>query len=278
MRPAASREILGMRVDLTSYADATRRIATWAEAGTSRYVCVAAVNNVIRAHDDASFRTVMNEADLVTPDGMPLVWGLRRLGLPRATRVYGPDLTPHVLGAAQSHGISVGFLGGTPDVLGRLLAEIRGRWPAVRIAYAWSPPFTALAPDEDRRVVDAINASGTRILFVGLGCPKQEVWMAAHRGRVDAVMVGVGAAFDFLAGQKRQAPAALQRLGLEWGFRLVTEPRRLAGRYVRQNPRFAWLFARQLMRARRAAATAPPSQGSTPASSNGTVEYMKEMT
>jgi N-acetylglucosaminyldiphosphoundecaprenol N-acetyl-beta-D-mannosaminyltransferase len=238
-----------MRVDVTSYPDAAERILAWARAGESRYVCVAAVNNVMQAHDDESFLRIMNEADLVTPDGMPLVWGLRRLGATDAKRVYGPDLTPVVLEMAEARGIPVGFYGGKLHVLETLRTEVAHRWPSLKIAYASSPPFRELTPQQDERITQAIAASGARILFVGLGCPRQEVWMTRHKGRLAAVMIGVGAAFDFLAGTKKQAPPALQRAGLEWAFRLVTEPRRLWRRYLTQNPRFALLFAEQLVRA-----------------------------
>lgn len=247
---SSSRFILGMRVDGTHYEAATDQIVDWAAQGQSRYVCVAAVNNVMHSYDDPTFRDAMNGADLVTADGMPLVWGLRRLGVTEATRVYGPDLTPVVLAAAEREAIPVGFLGSAPHVLAMLVAEVDRRWPALRVAYAWSPPFTALTDREDADVVSAINGSGARILFVGLGCPKQELWMAEHRGTVEAVMVGVGAAFDFLAGEKLQAPELMQGAGLEWLFRLITEPRRLAKRYLRQNPRFAVLFGAQLIRSR----------------------------
>jgi N-acetylglucosaminyldiphosphoundecaprenol N-acetyl-beta-D-mannosaminyltransferase len=246
-----SRLILGMRVDGTSYPDAAHRIVTWAAAVESRYVCVATVNNVMEAHDDPGFLHVMNGADLVTPDGMPLVWGLRRLGVRGATRVYGPDLTPVVLDAAQAEGISVGFLGGSPDALQALLVAVQRRWPTLHVAYASSPPFRQLEPEEDRQINQEIRASGARILFVGLGCPKQEQWMASHRDVLPAVMVGVGAAFDFLAGTKRQAPRVLQRIGMEWAFRLAMEPRRLWKRYLRHNPRFALLFGWQLLAGRR---------------------------
>jgi len=246
----SSRLILGMRVDATHYETATDQILRWAAQGQSRYICVAAVNNVMHSYDDPTFRDAMNGADLVTPDGMPLVWGLRRLGVTDATRVYGPDLTPLLLAAAEREAIPVGFLGSAPHVLAMLLDEVDRRWPALRVAYAWSPPFTALTDEEDADVVSAINASGAKILFVGLGCPKQELWMARHRGTVEGVMVGVGAAFDFLAGEKLQAPQAMQEAGLEWLFRLITEPRRLAKRYLRQNPRFAVLFGAQLIRFR----------------------------
>jgi N-acetylglucosaminyldiphosphoundecaprenol N-acetyl-beta-D-mannosaminyltransferase len=244
-----SRFILGMRVDATTYPDAARRVVGWAKSGESRYVCVATVNNVMEAHDDGRFLRAMNEADLVTPDGMPLVWGLRRLGIPKATRVYGPDLTPVVLDMAESEGIPVGFYGASPDVLRALLAAVARRWPDLHVAHASSPPFRDLSAEEDEEITLSIVASGARILFVGLGCPKQEQWMASHRGRLPAVMVGVGAAFDFLAGTKRQAPRILQRAGLEWAFRLATEPRRLWKRYLRNNPRFVLLFGRQLVRA-----------------------------
>ena len=245
-----SRSILEMRVDATSYEDATTQIITWARSSLSRYVCVAAVNNVMEAHDDAHFMRVMNQADLVTPDGMPLVWGLRLLGVEGQTRVYGPDLTPSILDAAEKEGLTVGFYGGAPNVLGALVAEARRRWPDLKIAYAYSPPYRELTSEEDGQIVRTIDASGVKILFVGLGCPRQENWMASHRGQVEAVMVGVGAAFDFLAGMKKQAPPSLQKAGLEWLFRLATEPRRLAKRYLRQNPRFTMLFGAQLIRAR----------------------------
>jgi N-acetylglucosaminyldiphosphoundecaprenol N-acetyl-beta-D-mannosaminyltransferase len=242
------RYIVGMRVDGTTYEDASGRILSWAHAGESRYVCVATVNNVMVAHDQPAFLRVMNDADLVTPDGMPLVWGLRLLGVNDAVRVYGPNLTPAVLEKAEREGVPVGFYGGTPEVLKGLLASVRHRWPRLVVRYAYGPPFRQLTRSEDSRVIRDINDSGARILFVGVGCPKQEWWMARHRGQIEAVMVGVGAAFDFIAGTKRQAPVWVQRMGLEWSFRLITEPGRLWKRYARQNPRFVLLFGRQLLR------------------------------
>lgn len=239
--------ILGMRVDGTSYDDAASRVIDWARRGESRYVCVATVNNVMESYDSAEFRRITNSADLVTPDGMPLVWGLRMLGVRSATRVYGPDLTPHVLAAAERESVPVGFYGGSADVLEKLLAVVKNRRPRLKVAYAWSPPFRALTPEEDDRVVREINASGARILFVGISSPKQDRWMAAHRGRIGAVMLGVGAAFDFLAGVKPQAPRWMQNAGLEWLFRLITEPRRLWRRYLRHNPRFVFLFGLQVL-------------------------------
>jgi N-acetylglucosaminyldiphosphoundecaprenol N-acetyl-beta-D-mannosaminyltransferase len=192
---------------------------------------------------------MMEAADLVTPDGMPLVWGLRLLGVPDASRVYGPDLTLLVCEEAARQGIPVGFYGGHDDVLDDLTATLWRRWPELRVAYRWSPPFRALTDEEEARVTDELLRSGTRVLFVGLGSPKQERWMADHR-HLPVVMIGVGAAFDFLSGRKRQAPRALQGLGREWLHRLAHEPRRLWRRYLYRNPRFVALFAAQLLRER----------------------------
>jgi N-acetylglucosaminyldiphosphoundecaprenol N-acetyl-beta-D-mannosaminyltransferase len=178
---------------------------------------------------------------------MPLVWGLRALGYSDASRVYGPDLTPVVLRMAENRDIPVGFYGASQAVLDRLREVLNHQFPALRIAYMWSPPFRPLTPEEDAEAVAAINNSGARILFIGLNTPKQDFWMAQHRGRVHAVMLGVGAAFDFIAGTKAQAPRWMMKIVMEWFFRLVTEPRRLWKRYLKHNPRFVLLFAGQLL-------------------------------
>jgi len=246
-----SRYVLGMRVDATSYDRLVRKAMTWAHKGDSRYVCVGTVHMVMEAYDDPIYRGIVNSADCVTPDGMPLVWALRLLGVKGAERVYGPELMPRLLEQAAKEGIPVGFYGGRPDVLERLLSKAKERYPSLKIAYAYSPPFRKLTKEEDEAIVKAINESGARILFVGLGCPKQERWMGEHKGRVRAVMLGVGAAFDFFAGVKPKAPRWMQQMGLEWLFRLMTEPRRLWRRYFRHNPRFVILFLLQLAGIRR---------------------------
>ena len=240
------RFILGMRVDATSYVDAACRVVVWSRESRGRYVCLANVHMAMEAWDDAGFQRLVNDADLVTADGMPLVWALHRLGVAHASRVYGPTLTLHVCEHAASEGVPIGLYGGRPEAIERLVPVLERRYPALQIVYAHSPPFTALEAKHDDEAVERIHASGARILFVGLGCPKQERWMAAHRDRLPLVQLGVGAAFDFHAGLVRQAPPALQRAGLEWAFRLAMEPRRLAGRYLRHNPRFAWHLLRQL--------------------------------
>ena len=247
-----SRSILGMRVDATTYGAAAQRIARWSQdRDAARYVCVANVHMTMIAVDHPDFRRIVNDADLVTSDGMPLVWMLRRLGVPGAERVYGPTLTLHVCEAAAREGVPIGLFGGTQESLAAMRTTMEQRYPGLRVAYAHAPPFRPLTPEEDDAVVRDILASGARILFVGLGCPKQERWMAAHKERLPLVQLGVGAAFDFHSGRVRQAPAWLQDRGLEWLFRLVMEPRRLWRRYLYNNPRFVILSALQLLGLRR---------------------------
>lgn len=245
-KPLESRYILQMRVDATTYDDAVQRVIGWAVRRESRSVCCANVHSVMESFDSADFRRCMNSADLVTSDGMPLVWGLRRLGVSSATRVYGPDLVPALLRAADREGLRVGFYGGTPDTLRALTRLTECQFPGLT-GYEFSPPFRELTAEEDEAIVERINRSGVQILFVGLGCPKQEKWMAEHKHRVRAVMLGVGAAFDFLAGMKMQAPDWLQSAGLEWLFRLAVEPQRLWRRYLKHNPRFVAHFMAQLV-------------------------------
>ncbi len=247
MRNTAAEElVVGMKVNATSLQHAACTVCEWAVSKESRYVCVATVNNVMEAFDSTDFQSIMNQADLVTPDGMPLVWALRSLGHKNATRVYGPDLTPIVIERAAEARIPIGFYGASPQVLSLLVQNVRRRFPNAEIAFTYSPPFRALSVVEDEEIVRQISQCGARIIFVGLSTPKQERWMADHRGRVDAVMIGVGAAFDFIAGTKPQAPRWMMRLGMEWFFRLATEPKRLWKRYLKHNPRFVFHFAAQL--------------------------------
>lgn len=239
-----SRHIIQIRVDATSYSDAARRVSEWVRAGASRYVCACNVHMIMEAHDDPAFSEIVNGADLVTPDGMPLVWALQALGVHDATRVYGPDLMLELCRLAEQERIPVGLYGSTTAVLTRLVESLTQQFPLLRVPYVHSPPFGQLTDSPSE--LERIRLADVGILFVALGCPRQESWMARNRGRVPAVMVGVGAAFDFLAGAKPQAPRLLQNLGLEWAFRLATEPRRLWRRYLFHNPHFVALFGWQL--------------------------------
>jgi N-acetylglucosaminyldiphosphoundecaprenol N-acetyl-beta-D-mannosaminyltransferase len=246
-----SRKIVSLRVDATSYAHATEQVCAWAGENTARSVCATTVHVVMEAHDSDEFAAIMNSADLVTPDGVPLVWALRMLGIPHATRVYGPDLTLHVCKAAAESNIPVGLYGSTPESLAGFTAFLKSSYPGINIACSISPPFREPTVEEDEQHVREILNSGARILLVGLGCPKQERWIAGHRNRLPLVMMAVGVAFDFHAGSLRQAPRWVMRMGLEWLFRLAVEPRRLWKRYFKHNPRFVWYFLKQWLRTNR---------------------------
>lgn len=243
----ATLPILGVNVAVSSYDKVVERCLAWAQARESRTLCFSTVHMIMEAVDDPAFLRRVNSIDIVNPDGMPLVWALGALGARSAQRVYGPDTTRLMLAAAEKAGISVGFYGGSQRVLDALVAVVRAKHPRLNVAFYESPPFRALTPGEDHAAVERITASGARLLFIGLGCPKQENWVVDHVGKVPAVMLAVGAAFDFLAGAKPQAPRWMMRCGLEWLFRLLIEPRRLAKRYFKNNPRFVVKFIRQLL-------------------------------
>jgi len=236
-----------MQISSVNYFYSVMCILNWAKIFASRIVFAANVHMLMEAHDSSAFKQIVNSADLVTPDGMPLVWMMRLKGQKDQQRVYGPTLMLHVLEAAVRENVPVGFYGSSPEILRSLLARMQARFPSLKVAYSFSPPFQELSQEEDAGIVERINASSVRILFVGLGCPKQEKWMAEHRGRVNAVMLGVGAAFDFHAGVKSQAPSWMQKMGLEWLFRFAVEPRRLWRRYLYHNPRFVFLAILDLL-------------------------------
>lgn len=239
--------VVSFDVDCVSLESTVNTVCKWAEEERSAYVCVANVHMVMEAFDSLRFQTVVKNADLVVPDGMPLVWVMRLAGIRDQTRVRGPSLMPLLCGAAEKKKLSVGFIGGADGVLKELKRKVEIEFPCLDVAYCYSPPFRSLSDFEAEAIVQDINSSGVNILFVGLGCPKQEKWMAEHIGRVRSVMLGVGAAFDLYAGTIKQCPMWLQSIGMEWAFRFKEEPRRLAGRYFRHNPRFVMCAIRQLL-------------------------------
>lgn len=243
--------VIDMQVNVTSLNQVLNQVASWAQEPQGRYVCVSNVHMCMEVHDSTVFRQVVNGADLVVADGKPIQVAQRLLGAPQAGQVRGMDLTLGLCELAAREGIRVGFYGGAPEVLVEMQQALVKAYPGLDIGYSYSPPFRALSADEDADICRQINASGARILFVGLGCPKQEAWMAAHRDSVQGVMLGVGAAFDFIAGRKQHAPRWMQAVALEWLFRLASEPRRLWARYLKHNPRFVLYFLRQWLGARR---------------------------
>jgi N-acetylglucosaminyldiphosphoundecaprenol N-acetyl-beta-D-mannosaminyltransferase len=244
--PARQGSVLGgMRVDAGTYETSTATIVRWAREGQARYVCAANVHMLMETRDSEKYRGVVNGADLVTSDGMPLVWLLHRRGFRAAERVYGPDLMLSVCQRAEREQVPIGLFGGTPEVLVRLMRRLKALMPELQIACSISPPFGQFSAEQNREYSQTIKDSGARIVFVGLGCPKQERWMAECSAQIPAVLLGVGAAFNFHAGQVKQSPAWMQRAGLEWAFRFAMEPRRLWRRYLWHNPRFLWAMAQE---------------------------------
>jgi N-acetylglucosaminyldiphosphoundecaprenol N-acetyl-beta-D-mannosaminyltransferase len=250
--PPPRTNVLGVGVSAIDPERAVATIGGWIELGLSRYVCVTGVHGVMESQRDPALRAIHNRAGLVTPDGMPMVWVSHLHGHRQVRRVYGPDLMLRICDLSQSAGWRHFFYGGGEGVAPLLARRLMERFPRLQVAGTRTPPFRSLSPTEDAEACGQIEASRSDIVWVGLSTPKQERWMAEHVGRVAAsVLIGVGAAFDFLAGLKRQAPSWMQRGGLEWLFRLLAEPRRLGPRYLRNNPGFLLLLALQLLGFRR---------------------------
>jgi N-acetylglucosaminyldiphosphoundecaprenol N-acetyl-beta-D-mannosaminyltransferase len=255
LAPPQKAEILGVPVALTEYEGTLDWIDAAVEAGRGGYVCVAATHTVVASRDDPELRAAVLGADFTVPDGQPLVWALNLLGHRLDDRVYGPDLMERACARAVSTGRRMYLYGGrSQGALVQLTRNLRLRHPGLQVVGGYVPPYRPLTQEEEAAVMADIRRSGAEIVWVGIGVPKQEKWMARMSGRLDGcVLVGVGAAFDIHAGLSPQAPASMQRLGLEWAFRLAHEPRRLWRRYLRYNPRFVAGFARQWAKERRRA-------------------------
>lgn len=231
--------VFGVDVSITNYDEATEAIVAAARARQSAIVSCHAVHALITASDDPMLRRQVNTFEMITPDGQPVRWALNRLyGAGLTERVYGPELTLRVCRRAAEERIPIYLYGGTERVLELLRANLTAKFPGLRIVGAESPPFRALTPQEDRDVVRRVRDSGARLVFIGLGAPKQDVFAYEHRAEFEAVQLCVGAAFDFHAGIKPMAPAWMQRHGLEWLYRLVQEPKRLWRRYMVTNAAF----------------------------------------
>ena len=238
--------VLGVRVSAVNLKSATERIEAAIAQGRKEYVCVRDAHGVIRCQKDAELRAIHNRAFLVTPDGMPLVWALKRAGYTDSDRVYGPDLMLSVFAAGEPKGLRHFLYGATEKTLDRLRTRLLEKFPDAQIAGAYAPPFHDLSKQEEADVAGRINRSKADVVWVGIGSPKQELWMARMRSRLNpSMLIGVGAAFDFHAGLKRQAPKMIQRSGFEWAFRLACEPRRLWRRYAVTVPSFLVLSVLQ---------------------------------
>ena len=242
--------VLGTQIDAISWNDAIHRILAWSDARESRYVTICNAHVVVSASRDHTYRDIINNSDMATPDGAPIAWMLRRQGFHHQPRISGPDLMWALCGRASTRRSPLYFYGSTESTLYLLEKRLQLAFPTLEMNTE-SPPFRPLSDEEDEAAVARINATGAGIVFVGLGCPKQERWMADHRGRVNAVMIGVGAAFDFHAATVRRAPLWMRENGLEWLHRLISEPRRLWRRYLWTNALFLIGAAKQLVRQRR---------------------------
>jgi N-acetylglucosaminyldiphosphoundecaprenol N-acetyl-beta-D-mannosaminyltransferase len=253
--PGLDRErygVVGVGIDAVDPARALEAIEGWIARGERGYVCVCNVHVVMESRRDDGLRRIVNTASLAVPDGVPLVWVGRLKGHSGVRRVYGPDLTLLLCERAAQRGYRCFFYGGAPGVAEQLAETLRRRFPALKVVGAEAPPFRPLTAEEDAEAVARINAAAPDLVFVGLGCPKQERWMGTHRDRLQAAgLLGVGAAFDFHTGRVRQAPRWMMRAGLEWLYRLGQEPRRLWHRYLVYNPLFVLAVALELLGLRR---------------------------
>ena len=241
-----------MDVDVINLNSALKTVEAFAIASKNKklgaYVCVANVHMCMEVFDCNEFSTVVNNADLVIPDGKPLSWAQKLLGHSEAEQVRGQDIMNALCQASGTKNLNIGLYGGSSDaLLAQVVTKLTASYSDINITYTYSPPFRPLTVDEDVEVIKQINAAQVNVLFVGIGCPKQERWMAAHKDSLHCVMLGVGAAYDFIAGSKKHAPVWLQKIGMEWLFRLLSEPKRLWKRYLSTNPRFIWHFSKQLL-------------------------------
>jgi N-acetylglucosaminyldiphosphoundecaprenol N-acetyl-beta-D-mannosaminyltransferase len=248
-----TREILGVPVSLVDYDRAMAVMDALVDGNERGFVCAAPVHALMVAQDDAEMRAALRASTLVVPDGMPVVWAANLLGEELRDRVYGPELMQRYSQRCAERGHRVWLYGGRDQgSLVQLALSLRRRHPGIQVVGGYSPPFRPLSQEEEDAVARQINEARADVLWVGIGVPKQEKWMARMRDRLDVpVMCGVGAAFDFHAGRVSMAPPWMQERGLEWIYRTMQEPRRLLGRYLTTNPRFVAAFARQYLRERR---------------------------
>ncbi len=244
-------KVLRVNVSRVDYHAAVEAIITAAKERRSFGATALAVHGVMEAQRDEEFAGLLNKLHLITPDGQPVRWAMNLLGARELKdRVYGPTLTVKVCEQAAANELPIFLYGSTPEVLDRLSRNLKTRVPGLIIAGMQADRFRDASPEEDEQDIRTINQSGARLVFVGRGCPRQERWVAAHIGKIQAAMIAVGAAFDFHAGTLPQAPKVLQDYGLEWAFRLVNEPMRLWRRYLILNPLFVLAFIRQLIKSR----------------------------
>lgn len=235
--------ILGTNIAVTNMAETVAYIEEHIDELRGKYICVSNVHTTVTGYEEADYRNIQNTAALALPDGKPLSLYSKKHGFPEAERVTGPDLMLALF--ARDNGLKHYFYGSSEETLALLKEKLAEKYPHLQIAGMVSPPFRELSEAEDKEMVDQINASGADIIWVGLGAPKQEKWMYAHKDHVNGVMIGVGAGFDYHAGNIKRAPGWMQKLSLEWLYRLLQDPKRLFKRYLVTNTRYLWLIHRK---------------------------------
>lgn len=241
------KQLISLQISIASFKQVIDEIIILATKKQSAYVCIANVHMLVEAHDDAAFADIVNSADMVTPDGMPLAKSIEWLYGIKQDRVAGMDVLPAVIEEAIRKNLSVFFYGGSSQMLEHTKAYIDTIYPQLQVGGMISPPFRPLTPEETEQDIAAINQSGAQIVFVVLGCPKQEKWMHSMRGRIHAVMLGIGGALPVMVGMQKRAPVWVQKSSLEWLYRLCQEPRRLFKRYATTNTVFMWLLGKALL-------------------------------
>ena len=242
-----SRYVIGFPITALPFESQIKLILEWAKHRLSKAVCIANVHMLVEAYRDTNFAAVLQGADLVAPDGMPLVWMLELLGSSKQDRVAGLDVLEALCDGATTARVQVFFLGSQSVILDRMRERLSQKFPDLQIAGMEPLPFRPMTQSEDEALVQMLNQSGAGIIFLSLGCPKQELWMAKHKYRVNAVMIGVGGAFPVYAGIHKRAPELVRSAGFEWLYRLLQEPKRLWGRYSSTIPIFIWLACKQLL-------------------------------
>lgn len=244
-------DILGIKIHATNLTAACQVIENWIKDQVKTYVCVAPVSTIVDCQENAEYKSVVNDAGMTTPDGMPLVWLGKLRGNKLIQRTYGPDLMLQLCEFGQKKGYRHYFYGGSEKTNELLVEKLKKRFPGLHVAGRFVPAFRDISAEEDHEILEQINETRPDILWIGLGSPKQDYWMARHRNQLNVpVMIGAGAAFDFLAGTKPQAPLWMRQRGLEWFFRLCCEPRRLWRRYLIGNSKFIYMLLKDFIKAR----------------------------
>lgn len=239
-------KVLGTFIDALNWNEAIELISSWGINRESRTVCLCNAHSSVTATNNKSLADSLANSDMVLPDGSPIAWMLRKKGFKHQHRIAGPDLMAKLCNSIDNTDLGVFLFGSTPETLQKLEHYINSNFPNLRLKGKLSPKYGDWSTEDESIYIKTINDSGAGIVFIGLGCPKQEIWMAKNRENVHGVMLGVGAAFDFHAGTIKRAPIIMQKFGLEWLHRLLSEPGRLWKRYFITNTRFIYLASREL--------------------------------